>query len=70
MSEIAKSMYTIGENAIRDGKATRGTKEQNEALLEAIRLLSKACATLTSSVKAEREIGKTMVRRWKNGNSF
>lgn len=32
--------------------------------------LSLACALLTSTSKEEREKGKQMVRRWKNGNSF
>lgn len=32
--------------------------------------LSLACALLTSTSKDEREKGKQMVRRWKNGNSF
>lgn len=32
--------------------------------------LARACALLTSQVKAEREEGKAMVRRWKHGNTF
>lgn len=40
------------------------------AHLSAVSQLAKACALLTSTSKEEREQGKTMVRRWKNGNSF
>lgn len=49
---------------------------QNPQLSEAGRCyaacldLAKACALLTSTSKDEREQGKTMVRRWKSGNSF
>lgn len=32
--------------------------------------MSRALALLTSQVKAEREEGKAMVRRWKHGNTF
>lgn len=52
------------------------SKNQHPALSDNGRLyaacldLAMACALLTSTVKAEREQGKTMVRQWKNGNSF
>lgn len=36
----------------------------------ALAALATACALLTSPVKAEREEGKAMVRRWKHGNTF
>lgn len=38
--------------------------------LGALKELAKACALLTSISKDEREQGKTLVRRWKNGNRF
>lgn len=40
------------------------------AHLAAVGLVSLACALLTSTSNEEREQGKTMVRRWKNGNAF
>lgn len=40
------------------------------AHLSAIGQLAKACALLTSTSKEERELGKGMVRKWKNGGNL
>lgn len=58
----------IEKAAIQD--AYEFNKRAELAHLSAIGQLAKACALLTSTSKDEREQGKTMVRRWKNGNTF
>lgn len=63
---IDEKAKNIARNAIIDQDGGDPRKEYLSAALE----LAKACALLTSTVKAERAEGKTMVRRWKNGNSF
>lgn len=47
----------------------QGTNPTDNALGVA-QSLATALALLTSTSKDEREQGKTMVRRWKHGNSF
>lgn len=64
--ELIKKADAIARNAIIDQDGGDPRKEY----LAACRDMAKACALLTSTVKAEREEGKAMVRRWKNGNSF
>lgn len=67
-NEIHDKAETIAESAIKANKredlSTAGIRYA--ACLD----LAMACALLTSTSKDEREKGKQMARRWKNGNSF
>jgi len=65
---IDDKAIAIEKSALAD--AYELNKRPDIAHLSAVGALAKACALLTSTSKAEREEGKTMVRRWKNGNSF
>lgn len=65
IDEKATAIYTSALTQARD----EGLSEELGPF-RAINLLATACALLTSTSKEEREQGKTMVRRWKNGNSF
>lgn len=63
---IEEKANDIARNVIIEQEGGDARKEYLAACLH----LAKACALLTSTIKAEREEGKTMVRRWKNGNKF
>lgn len=63
---IDEKAEAIARNAIIEQD---GGDPKAEYLAAAL-ALAKACSLLTSTSKDEREQGKTMVRRWKNGNSF
>ena len=65
---IDEKTSIISKGARLDGIALNA--DPHSANRAAIEMLSTACALLTSTSKEEREKGKQMVRRWKNGNSF
>lgn len=68
MNTAESKAETIAESAFKEAEARGCTGEM--IYESAACALATACALLTSTSKAEREEGKTMVRRWKNGNSF
>ena len=68
METINDKAERIEKSALADAYALNARAEI--AHLSAVGQLSLACALLTSTSKDERERGKTMVRRWKAGNTF
>lgn len=58
------------EDIVAGYLAEHQSTNSTDNALSVAQSLATACALLTSTSKDEREQGKTMVRRWKNGNSF
>ena len=65
---IEDTAETILANAQQ--ATTPNHTDSTDCLLTVAETFATALALLTSTSKEKREQGKTMVRRWKNGNSF